>query len=420
MDDKDNYLGLLITKTKNKYYILKQIGEGATSFVFLAIDKDKKEYAVKLYKNIESYFNETSRLRNIVTTKNIVKLISFGQGNLERGYSYYSHKLFNHFGNEQVNYGLFEYLKNGELFHYVFTIKKKFSEEISRKIFYDIVKAVECCHKSGISHGDIKLENILLNSNFNIKLIDFGFAKFIKEGLISDIAGTKYYNAPEMFFCATKGYDGTLADVFSLGVVLFILVMGFYPFEKPNITDNRYKFISKKDYSGFWKKCEQKMGALKMDTKISSEFKDLVEKMICYKPKERINLENIKYHPWLVGLTESYALDDEKANNGNNCDNSSDSEKYFSPKKSKKKNSSHNPSFYKKNNDCLKIISNNSDGFEHVHINEKNLLNIQKQQKNGPNMKNELKELESLYIKELSLRKIEIEKYLKEQDDEGE
>ena len=81
-----------------------------------------------------------------------------------------------------MEYGLFEYLKNGELQNYIFTLKKKFSEEISRKIFYDIIKAVETCHESGVSHGDIKLQNIMLNNNFNIKLIDFGFAKNIKNG----------------------------------------------------------------------------------------------------------------------------------------------------------------------------------------------------------------------------------------------
>ena len=126
---------------------MKQIGEGATSIVFLALDKDKKEYAVKLYKNSESYLNEISRLRTLIPSKYIVKLISYGQGHLERGYSYYSFKLFNHFGAEQVNYGIFEYLKNGELYNYIFLIKKRFSEELSRKIFFDILKAVETCQK---------------------------------------------------------------------------------------------------------------------------------------------------------------------------------------------------------------------------------------------------------------------------------
>ena len=300
--NNENYLGILLTKKGTELYIMKKIGEGATSLVFLSLDKDNKEYAVKLYKNSESYLNEISRLRTLIPSKYIVKLISYGQGHLERGYSYNSYKLFNHFSTEQINYGIFEYLKNGELYNYTLFLKKKFSEDISRKIFYDILKAVETCHKCGITHGDIKLQNILLNSNFNLKLIDFGFAKNIKDGLISEITGSRFYNAPEMFCCATKGYDGVFADIFSLGVVLFVLVMGFYPFDKPNMTDSRYKLISKKDYHNFWKKCEQKISSSSSYTGVSHEFKDLFEKMVCNRPKERITINEIKKHPWIKEL----------------------------------------------------------------------------------------------------------------------
>ena len=308
--DHENYLGILLTKSGTQLYITKHIGEGATSFVYLAKDQSKNEYALKLYKNSDSYLNEINKIRKILPSKYIVKLISNGQGRLERGYSFYSFKLFNYFNTGPVEYGLFEYLNNGELQNYVFLLKKKFSEEISRKIFFDILMAVEICHESGITHGDIKLQNIMLNSNFNIKLIDFGFSKNIKDGLISEITGSRFYNAPEMFSCATKGYDGTLSDIFSLGVVLFVLVMGFYPFDKPNITDSRYKFISKNDFAGFWKKCEQKkylMNNINNNIfEVSPEFKDLFEKMICPKPDKRIIISQIKKHPWLQELTNFY------------------------------------------------------------------------------------------------------------------
>ena len=310
--DQENYLGTLLIKNGTKLYITKHIGEGATSYVYLAVDKYNKEFALKLYKNSESYFNEINKIRKILPSKYIVKLISNGQGRLERGYSYYSFKLFNYFDTGPVEYGLFEYLKNGELQNYVFLLKKKFPEEISRKIFFDILMAVEICHESGISHGDIKLSNIMLSSNFNLKLIDFGFSKNIKDGLISEITGSRFYNAPEMFSSSTKGYLGTLSDIFSLGVVLFVLVMGFYPFDKPNITDSRYKFISKKDFQGFWKKCEQKKALSNNNSNnnnifgVSQEFKDLFEKMVCPKPDDRISLSQIKKHPWLLELTNSY------------------------------------------------------------------------------------------------------------------
>jgi serine/threonine protein kinase len=420
--DHENYLGILLTKKGTKLYIMKKIGEGATSLVFLSLDEDNKEYAVKLYKNSESYLNEISRLRTLIPSKYIVKLISYGQGHLERGYSYNSYKLFNHFGAEQINYGIFEYLKNGELYNYTLLLKKKFSEDISRKIFFDILKAVETCHKCGISHGDIKLQNILLNSNFNIKLIDFGFARNIKDGLISEITSSRFYNAPEMFCCATKGYDGVIADIFSLGIVLFILVMGFYPFDKPNMTDSRYKLISKKDYHNFWKKCEQKISSYSSYTGVSHEFKDLFEKMVCHRPKERITINEIKKHPWIKELFKTlgdYEQDEKTDININ--------KKLLSPKKNKVKHLSHNPSFDKKesNNNNFDNKSNYSDGYNYLHVNEKeneneaNMLQICKEnypKKNSLN--NKTKEFEMKYLKELSLRKVNIDKLLKEQDDD--
>ena len=427
--DLENCLGILLTKKGNEIYIKKLIGEGATSMVYLALDKENKEYAVKLYKNSESYLNEISRLRNLIPSKYIVKLISYGQGHLERGYSFYTYKLFNYFGTEPVNYGIFEYLKNGELHNFIFLSKKRFSEDISRKIFFDLLKAIEICHKSGITHGDIKLQNVLFNSNFNIKLIDFGFAKNIKDGLISEITGTRFYNAPEMFNCATKGYDGVLADIFSLGIVLFILVMGFYPFDKPNITDSRYKYISKKDYKSFWKKCEQKLSSNSSYNGVSLEFKDLFEKMVCNRPKERINISDIKKHPWLKEIFKNIGeLEQDEKEDFNENNNKSD--KKNSPKNNKEKVKfwSNNSSFNKKEkNYNLENKSSYSDGINQVHVDEENLLHINNNEGNDDkgnyqknnSLNNKTKEFEIKYLKELSLRKMNIDKILKEQEDEG-
>ena len=431
--DQENYLGTLLIKNGTKLYITKHIGEGATSFVYLAVDNNNKEFALKLYKNSESYSNEINKIRKILPSKYIVKLILNGQGRLDRGYSYYSYKLFNHFDTGPVEYGLFEYLKNGELQNYVFLLKKKFPEEISRKIFFDILMAVEICHESGISHGDIKLSNIMLSSNFNLKLIDFGFSKNIKDGLISEITGSRFYNAPEMFSSLTKGYLGTLSDIFSLGVVLFVLVMGFYPFDKPNITDSRYKFISKKDFQGFWKKCEQKKALSNNNSNnnnnnifgVSQEFKDLFEKMVCPKPDDRISLSQIKKHPWLLELTNSY--DEIKFDGKIELMKKNG---ISSPKKIKVKNLSHNPSFIKKEKKFEKKSeknisdnkSNHSDDSNQKISNKQNLMNFPKcsEENKIPNLNNSLlKELEIKYLKELATRKFNIDKILKEQEDDN-
>ena len=425
--EQENYLGIILTKNNTKLYLVKHIGEGATSHVYLALDKYKKEYALKLYKNSESYFTEINKIKKIFSSQYIVKLISYGQGFLERGYSYLSYKLFNHFQSGPVEYGLFEYLKNGELHNYIFLLKKKFSEEIAKKIFYEILLGLETCHESGMSHGDIKLQNILFNSNFGIKLIDLGFAKKIKEGLISEITGSKYYNAPEMFSCATKGYDGVLADIFSLGVVLFVLVMGFYPFDKPNMIDSRYKLIFKKDFDNFWKKCEQKkISSDKYFSGVSKEFKDLFEKMVCPKPKERISLCQIKKHSWLqeiVNFYEDYSEIKEKIE----MNKKFDKKKQSSPKKNNIKYLSYNPSFNKEEKKCfqsdnLDNVSNHSDDINQKKRIKNKSLNFysNENKKNIIILKNSLqKEFENKYLKELSSRKLIIDKILKEQEDDG-
>ena len=291
----------------------------------------------------------------------------------------------------------------------------------------------------GISHGDIKLQNILLNSNFSIKLIDFGFSKKIKDGLISEITGSRYYNAPEMFSCATKGYDGILADIFSLGVVLFVLVMGFYPFDKPNITDNRFKYISKKDFNNFWKKCEQKKIFSNSNlSETSPEFKDLFERMVCPKPKERINLNQIKNHPWLKDMVKFYGDYSEIKEKIEliKINKKFDKKKKSSPKKNKIKYLSYNSSFNKEEKNCIKNESNNLDNlsshsddthqkipkkknsiylflYENKNKNKKDIIITKKVTKNSLS-----KEFEIKYIKELSSRKNSIDKILKEQDDD--
>ena len=176
-----------------------------------------------------------------------------------------------------------------------------------------------------------------------------------------------------MFSCATKGYDGTLADIFSLGVVLFVLVMGFYPFDKPNITDSRFKYIAKKDFTGFWKKCEQKKSInsngnnSNSNNNISPEFKDLFEKMICPKPKDRISLSQIKKHSWLQKIVEFYGGYSETKEIMEKIDliKITEKKKSSSPKKIKIKNLSYNPSIknedQKEKNVILDKISNNSD-----------------------------------------------------------
>ena len=183
-----------------------------------------------------------------------------------------------------------------KLFDYIHFLKIGFCEQIVKYLFIQVLEAVNLCHTNGIIHSDIKLENILLSNTLGLKLIDFGCAKEINENDFRQYkwSGIIKYSAPEVhYFSETLGYDGVKNDIFSLGIMLFTLLFGFYPFAKPNIADPIYKLFLEEEYCTFWAKFEQ-------TTQCSENFKDLFNRMVCFDPKERINLDQIKNHPWLI------------------------------------------------------------------------------------------------------------------------
>ena len=141
-----------------------------------------------------------------------------------------------------------------------------------------------------ISHRDLKLENILIDNDFNLKVADFGFATFKKGGgLLNSYRGTQTYMAPEIK--EGKPYSGEKVDLFSAGVILFILARGIFPFKEAKPDDNFYKYIHQKDFKGYWSKVESES--------LSDNLKDLLLKLLCYNDEERISLEDLKSHPWL-------------------------------------------------------------------------------------------------------------------------
>jgi len=150
-------------------------------------------------------------------------------------------------------------------------------ETEARKFFSQILSAVSYCHKKNIIHRDIKHQNLLLEKNHSTKLIDFGLSNFMEEGkLRSTFCGTPAYAAPEMIL--GKQYVGPEVDVWSLGVVLYSMITGVFPFE--NVAD-----IIKGQY---------------VDPKnISEGCSDLIRKMLTVDIKERYSIEQIVEHPWL-------------------------------------------------------------------------------------------------------------------------
>lgn len=154
-------------------------------------------------------------------------------------------------------------------------------------------------HNQGLAHRDLKIENLLLDKDFNLKVADFGLVSKIRDEkgfvLLKGKCGTPEYMAPEVW---SQGvYNGAVADIFSCGVILFLLMIGFPPFSYADKNkDALYNAIATKDYELFWEAIEESV-----DKTFNAKFKDLINSMLACDPNERPTLQEIQDHPWLKG-----------------------------------------------------------------------------------------------------------------------
>ena len=196
---------------------------------------------------------------------------------------------------KSVYYQVMEYAENGELKDYITGTTSRIPEKISAKIFIQIANAVKYLHENNIAHCDIKPENILMDKDFIPKINDFGFSQKLdrnEDYLLHKRSGTPRYSSPDVLHAYTKGYDGRKNDIFSLGVLLFVITIGDFPFNSATYSDDKYKFIIKKKYDRFWEYFNY--------IEISDEFKDLINKLICSNPAKRLSIDEILQHPWLM------------------------------------------------------------------------------------------------------------------------
>nr|GMC75801.1 CBL-interacting serine/threonine-protein kinase 5-like [Ipomoea batatas] len=176
-----------------------------------------------------------------------------------------------------------EYVNGGELFAKV--AKGRLKEDAARKYFQQLISAVEFCHSCGVCHRDLKPENLLLDHNGNLKVTDFGLSalleRLIGDGLLYTQCGTPAYIAPEIL--RNKGYDGTKSDIWSCGVILYVLLGGFLPFRDENLF-RLYKKIFKADY--------------KFPQWFPPEPKRLLSKILVSNPAKRISIREIMQDTW--------------------------------------------------------------------------------------------------------------------------
>ncbi|KAE9604763.1 putative protein kinase CAMK-CAMKL-CHK1 family [Lupinus albus] len=180
-------------------------------------------------------------------------------------------------------YFIIEYAKGGELFNKV--AKGRFHEDMARKYFQQLISAVDYCHSKGVYHRDLKPENLLLDENGVLKVADFGLSALVEShhqgSMMSTVCGTPAYVAPEVI--SRKGYDGAKADLWSCGVILYVLLSGHLPFYDLNLIA-LYKKIGKAEY--------------KCPNWFSFESRRLIAKILNPNPHTRISTAKVMESSW--------------------------------------------------------------------------------------------------------------------------
>ncbi|XP_077238077.1 CBL-interacting serine/threonine-protein kinase 6-like [Tasmannia lanceolata] len=195
-------------------------------------------------------------------------------------------------------YFAMELVRGGELFSKI--AKGRLREDVARSYFQQLISAVDFCHSRGVYHRDLKPENLLLDDEGNLKVTDFGLSAFTEhlkqDGLLHTTCGTPAYVAPEVI--GKKGYDGAKADLWSCGVILFVLLAGYLPFQDENIVS-----MYKKIYGGDFK----------CPSWFSSESRRLITKLLDPNPNTRITIAKLMDSSWFKkSIPKSVKIKEEK------------------------------------------------------------------------------------------------------------
>jgi len=278
--------------------LIKTLNYGVSCKVKLGRDiNTKQEYAVKIIKpEFQSRYLHTveqeAKFLSILSTeshKNIVKLVDFYP---KADYIKRNGKI------KKVFALVLEYAEGGDLFECI-KVLESFREDIARTYFHELIETIEFLQEKGIIHRDIKPDNLLLGGDFSLKIADFSFATYaLTENdtpLQRELFGTVNYMAPELL--AGNNYIGQCVDLFSCGVILFLMVVGQPPFDKASETDVRYRLIMKQQFPTFWKQVERG------GKSFSNDFKSLINAMLTYEPAERLTIAEIKTQAWYLGKT---------------------------------------------------------------------------------------------------------------------
>ncbi|KAL6778758.1 SNRK2B [Auxenochlorella protothecoides x Auxenochlorella symbiontica] len=265
-----------------KYQKIKDLNSGTFGFVQLVLDKTTgRQVAIKFIERGDKVTKYVER--EIINHRQLVHphIVQFKEVFLTP----------NHLGIAM------EFAAGGDMFEYVVR-KGGLRENEARWFFQQLLVAVDYIHRMGVANRDIKLENTLLDGSPRplIKICDFGYSKHEKyQSAPGSRVGTPAYLAPEVIM-TTKGktYDGKVADIWSCGVMLYVMLVGAYPFERPEDKHDAQKL----------QKMIQRILRVEYDwpphIKLSPECRDIMARILVADPQKRISIQELQDHPWYM------------------------------------------------------------------------------------------------------------------------
>jgi serine/threonine-protein kinase ULK2 len=257
----------MTSRIEDYIYFNKKIGKGSFSRVYKGykVGLPDKLYAIKKmeYDPDNQRLKQEIEVMKNISHPNIIKL----------------HEVIYE---EDSMYLILEYCKNGDLSKYL--KNRPLKEEYAQKYLRQLVSALKYLISQNIIHRDLKPHNILVNDNHDLKISDFGFARYFeKNTLVDTLCGSPLYMAPEIM----KNQNYTIkSDLWSVGIILYEMLTGFPPFKVKSI----YNLI---------KSIEHNKINLPKNISISDECNDLLFKLLVKEPEDRIDWEDFFNHPWL-------------------------------------------------------------------------------------------------------------------------
>lgn len=266
-----------------RYSVFQWLGKGATADVYSGRNfENGADVAMKTY-NLDGFFSVeaeiTSKLRhpNVISVYDAIPAAS----------------VISSLGRTSTTDVLvMELARYGDLYSLVSQVPA-LPSPVVRYLVSRLLDGLRYIHAQGISHRDIKANNILVGEFFEPKLSDFGFSSQSFDGtmMVALTCGAESNRAPEAYL--RDQYNGAAADVFSMGVILFWLYTGCAPFQKATSDDRDYYYIYAKEMQSYFERISSFTGR-----RLGRKFKDLITGMLAYNPDERMTIDQVLEHPF--------------------------------------------------------------------------------------------------------------------------